>query len=291
MRTHKRIGLILAVAFLALGLCASGAEVATSETVGRGRDVQEVAHRLERAASACDQLSLDTIGQVRYDDFTAPIWAVLFEPPENAKHRVLLVGGIHGNEPAGCERLIRFVEALSQFPGGYPGIAFDIIPLVNPWGWVHDKRRNGRNLDLNRDFSRFKGQESVIVRDFARNRAYDLIVDLHEDSGAKGFYLYQIANQEDALVRRIIEKQQALGYPIEQDTWMVILKTKDGVIKARLWSLVAVKVVRRLSMTIYFRLTQCKRVYLFETPRRLPMQDRVTMHEAALELLLEGLAE
>ena len=250
------------------------------------REVGTVAARLEAAASACERLSLDSLGEVAYGTFHAPLWVAVFQPAEKAGSRVLLTGGVHGNEPAGCEAMLRFIELLAASPGRYPSIAFDIIPLANPWGWAHDKRHNGKRVDLNRDFASFNACESSMIHGFTRARRYDLIVDLHEDGTAKGFYLYQIDNEEDALCNSIIARQKALGYSAEQNARMVILKTKDGIIDVPRWTLNAVQFARQLSMTNYFRLTKCERVFLFETPKRMPMEDRLIMHRAGLEALL-----
>jgi len=253
------------------------------------RNIEVLGARLKKAVDTCPRLSLQTIGEVRYDAFTAPLWCVTYKPEAATAPRVLLTAGVHGNEPAGIISLLRFIENLAKGTSPYSGIAFDIIPLVNPWGWVNDKRTNGKGLDINRDFASFKAKESEIIRDFTKSRTYDLILDHHEDGGAKGFYLYQIDNKEDALCKSIIAKQKALNFPVEQDEWMVILKTHDGIIKAPRWTLEFVRSVKQLSMANYFRLTRCARVYLFETPKQRPLDDRLAMYAAGVECLMESL--
>jgi hypothetical protein len=251
------------------------------------RDLHPVEARLKDAVAACDRLSLRTVGEVRYGDFTAPIWCVSYAPNLPVKRRVLLTGSIHGNEPAGCERLLRFVEDLSTHADRFPGIAFDIIPLVNPWGWVHNRRHNQADLDLNRDFASFRGAESKIIRDFIKEQRYDLIVDHHEDGSATGFYIFELDNKGTPFSKRIIDEERKAGNPIEQNVWMVFLKTQDGIIHAPRWALKLARLIHQLSMTNYFRLTACDQVFLFETPARLPMDQRVAMDEKALRVLLE----
>jgi len=64
-----------------------------------------------------------------------------------ARVRVLVVGCIHGSEPAGIA-IARRLERL-QVPRG---IALWIVPDLNPDGVAAGTRQNGRGVDLNRNF-------------------------------------------------------------------------------------------------------------------------------------------
>jgi murein peptide amidase A len=65
----------------------------------------------------------------------------------NAKRRLLVVGCIHGNEPAGIA--IANAVARAHAPAG---TAVWVIPDLNPDGVAAGTRQNGRNVDLNRNF-------------------------------------------------------------------------------------------------------------------------------------------
>ncbi|HNT88516.1 MAG TPA: DUF2817 domain-containing protein, partial [Candidatus Hydrogenedentes bacterium] len=242
--------------------------------------------RLQQAVAAGPRLALDTLGHVRYDAFEAPLWRVRRVPEGESRAHVLLTGGVHGSEPAGVESLVRFIEELAQDPDAWPGIAFDIVPLANPWGWVHNKRCNQQGYDLNRDFASFNTQEGRILRDLIAANRYDLLIEHHEDSSADGFYLYQIANGYTALCRDVIDDLRERGHPIEQNTWMVCFRTRDGVLYTPLWALRLARAGRGLSLGNYFRLTQSDRAFLFESPSRRPFEDRVAMQGAARRGLL-----
>ncbi|HOC70482.1 MAG TPA: M14 family metallocarboxypeptidase [Candidatus Hydrogenedentes bacterium] len=246
--------------------------------------------RMERLAVASDTLTIRSLGEVIYNGASWPVLLISRVPEGQVRTRVLLTGGIHGNEPAGTECLLQFAEALSRDTSVYPGIAFDIIPVVNPWGWVHGRRRNGNNRDLNREFTTFKAQESVFVREVRRQTHYDVMVDLHEDSHVNGFYLYRLANPDTELCRAMAENVQAGGYPIHDGRVMTIFRARGGIINCALWSLRFARVTRQLSMSNYFRLEGCPRTFLFESPRRLEMKSRVAAHRLALEALLERAA-
>jgi protein MpaA len=59
--------------------------------------------------------------------------------------RILVVGCIHGNEPAG----IAIVRALEHV---HPKADLWLVPVLNPDGLAADTRQNARGVDLNRNF-------------------------------------------------------------------------------------------------------------------------------------------
>ena len=65
----------------------------------------------------------------------------------NAKRRVLVVGCIHGNEPAG----IAIADAVThaRVPAG---TVVWVVPDLNPDGVAADTRQDARGVDLNRNF-------------------------------------------------------------------------------------------------------------------------------------------
>jgi protein MpaA len=64
-----------------------------------------------------------------------------------APTRILVVGCIHGNEPAGIG-VVRDLRRLT-LP---PDVALILVPDANPDGRAHDTRQNARGVDLNRNF-------------------------------------------------------------------------------------------------------------------------------------------
>jgi len=284
---------ILLVIALALAACVGsvvrlGGRSRPYRNVRRVRDLATIQGRLKTAAARSDRMALGTLGSVHYGIFKAPLWRVAVSPKGPAEKRLLLTGGVHGNEPAGAEAMLRFIERLADSPDRYPNFAFDIIPLVNPWGWAHDRRRNQQGRDINRDFASFDAPEARLIRDFVRDKRYDLVVDHHEHPGASGFYLYQIDCDDNALSRRVIAQQRERGYPIEQDVRMVVFKTRDGLMRIPGWALPLAKLARMLSMTNYLRMQGHSRVFLIETSTTQAWDDRLEMHQGALDVLLHA---
>jgi murein peptide amidase A len=72
---------------------------------------------------------------------------IYFRGDPHASRRVLVIGCIHGNEPAGI-RVIR-VLLKSPIPAG---TAVWLVPDLNPDGVHYDVRQNGVGTDLNQNF-------------------------------------------------------------------------------------------------------------------------------------------
>jgi len=266
--------------------CASGHQDVFPIDTPQIRSIQTLNGRLNKIALSSPHISLKSIGQVTYENFTAPVQMITVLPKEKPVYHVLVVGGIHGNEPAGVEAVMDLIETVSKHPYTYKDISFDFIPCINPWGWSHDIRFNMNGRDINRDFASFKSQEATIIRDIVKNTTYDLILDHHEDPNGKGFYLYQYDTPDQTLSRTVIENVKEAGYPIEKDVNMILLKTDNGLIDAPRWGLWYMKLTRQLSMTNYFRLYNSEHVYTIETPTRMKPEERLEMHRIAQRVII-----
>lgn len=70
---------------------------------------------------------------------------------EVPKNSLLIIGGVHGDEPEGvylCEKLLSFLKN-SSTPAIHPWV---LIPNINPEGSKKNQRTNGNGVDLNRNF-------------------------------------------------------------------------------------------------------------------------------------------
>jgi len=279
----KRLA-VAVIACLCCLSCASGHREPFTGTEPVVRDLAAFETELRAAAAGGVGVSLAEAGRVAWDGFESPIWVVRVERPGAAK-RALVAAGIHGNEPAGPAWAVELVRLLAADPSAFPEISFDIVPLLNPWGWSRDTRYDRDGHDVNRDFAEFASQEARVFRDLAAGRRYDFAIDHHEDRSAKGFYVYQYADRDTRPTRRLIDRVRGLGFPIEQDTSFVILRTRDGLIRAPRWGLWYMKASRRLSLTNWLRLEGIPKVFTVETPTALPMADRVGLHRTAFTSL------
>lgn len=102
---------------------------------------------------------------------------------------VYLSAGVHGDECAPVWALLQWVEsdppALRERP-------ITIFPCLNPHGLVENTRRDHRGVDLNRGFEDARIPLVRAWQAFLEGRRFDYALNLHEDYGAGGIYLYEL---------------------------------------------------------------------------------------------------
>lgn len=128
--------------------------------------------------------------------------------------RVLLSGGVHGDEVSGVEALLRFLESTT---GDVPGpFDFTALPCVSPWGYEAATRENAQGADINRSFEGDEVAEARLVKTFLEGQRFAVHVDFHEDFEGQGFYLYEGKADKDWLGPQVIEAVK-VGGPIDAD--------------------------------------------------------------------------
>jgi hypothetical protein len=255
------------------------------------RNVNDLYNDIKKMVEANDFLSLENLGYVKYNETKFPINLVKYRNNtynKNQKH-ILIDAGIHGNEPAGVEFVKKLINDLKNKNSQFTKFDIDILPLINPWGWTHDIRYNKDKHDLNRDFLNPKSQEAKIILNFIHKNPYDIIFDLHEDPAAEGVYIYQYANNNKNVIKGLLTEIKEIGYKLENNVYMVFLKTKNGLINVPLWSIKLVNKIDRLSFSNYCRIHNSKNVFTIETPPKLDLDKRVYIHEKSIKFLLEKL--
>jgi protein MpaA len=77
-----------------------------------------------------------------------------FTPAQGATARVLVIGGIHGDELTSVSIVFRWIELLKQPAGEAARYRWRVIPVLNPDGLLAKPptRVNARGVDLNRNF-------------------------------------------------------------------------------------------------------------------------------------------
>ena len=127
------------------------------EANGKVRDYGEIETRLQGLDSG--HVKTAVLGEVEgYSIYTLEFG---HRSEGAAKREILLTGGVHGDEPAGVEAVLRFLEChgeeyLDEF-------VFSVIPCVNPSGYELNTRANSRDQDINRSMSEEDVQEVVLV--------------------------------------------------------------------------------------------------------------------------------
>jgi murein peptide amidase A len=108
---------------------------------------------------------------------------------EHEPIRLGLFAGVHGDEPAGCAALVRFLSELSASPDIAKGYDLVVYPLCNPTGYEDGTRTNRAGADLNREFWRSSAHPEVrILERELREHRFQGIVTLHADDTCNGLY-------------------------------------------------------------------------------------------------------
>jgi hypothetical protein len=270
--------------------CSGCSYLRLNEPYGAGfpavRDLAPVQRGLQAADASSAHVLLTEIGRVTYAEFDAPVWYVAYRPFQPELKRVLVLAGIHGDATAGVEYVSGLASALSATPTGYAACDMDIIPLVNPWGYVYDLPFNRNGVEIGRDFARFDSHEARVIRRFLREKRYDLVIDLREDPDAAGFFIWQYGLADQNVSAKIVGSIRAQGYPVENDTSLLFLRPRDGIVAAPLWGLTFLRLTRQLTLAGYVRQNVSNVVFTVVTPLRRPLAERVAMQRIAVETLL-----
>lgn len=176
------------------------AAAALLHTIVRAHDVDEV-HARVRAHERNGDVTVQEIGKAGADPILAMTLPSTKQPP---KHRVLVTGGVHGNEPCGTAAALLILEQMLRSPKLREEVELVVVPLVNPRGLREGTRRTPEDVDLNRTFADAHApHETHAIRDFVLSQqtsgAFDLAVDLHSGGAARnGFWLLHDDAQDAA---------------------------------------------------------------------------------------------
>ena len=191
-------------------------------------------------------------------------------------------GGTHGDEPAGVEAALAFLERGWQ--AWADGMRFDVIPCLCPWNYIHNARLNAQQVDVNWAFLRDDIPEIDVLKRFIAGRVFEAVIDLHEDWESEGFYLYEQFRDRDPIGRDMVA-QVARVCPINPHAEIEGEIAVNGVIHPNMD-------VSRRKLGEGIPIALCQRGYTghlvtTETPTAQPMQVRVAAHLAAIEVMIE----
>ena len=103
--------------------------------------------------------------------------------------RIGLFAAIHGDEPAGAQALVHFIEMLCREPELAEGYDLFFYPVCNPRAFVAGTRLTPSGKDLNREFWRNSAEPEVrLLEQESRANAFQGLVSLHSDDTSDGLY-------------------------------------------------------------------------------------------------------
>jgi protein MpaA len=145
----------------------------------------------------------------------------------SGKKLTLIIGGIHGDEPASTIAPIRLAQYIKK---NYSLISnrVIIIPCLNPDGLIKGRRTNGRKVDINRNFptkswspefikeynnpGRLPASEpeTVLLANAIDDFRPDLIIQMHQP--------FNTIYPDDKTPAKLVEKMSEItGLPISED--------------------------------------------------------------------------
>ncbi len=137
-------------------------------------------HQLDEKS---DLLTVETIGQTVQG---RNLYALKFSSSEFGKGiskiKVLFFAQQHGNEQSGKEGALLLAQALLKPENRYllDKIDIAIVPQMNPDGSEQNKRRNGNEMDLNRNHLILSEPETQALHKFFDKYLFEVNMDIHE---------------------------------------------------------------------------------------------------------------
>lgn len=246
------------------------------------KNIASLYKRINSIVENSEILRKQSIGKVIHDGVGYDIWLISRKSTSETKRRVFINAGLHGDEPGGVESVIEYLNDLGENPTLYPDIEFDFIPLVNPWGWANCNRFTADNVDTNRQFHENVGQEIKLIDVFLRYKRYDLMIDHHEDprDHVDAFYIVTYGNDDLSAIQSTVERVKEMGFklrPFKRTIGYFNVKKKK------------MSKLKNKTFMLYARANYGEVVYQIETPTILTMEERVTLHNVANDILISGL--
>jgi hypothetical protein len=208
----------------------------------------------------------------------------------HGKKRVCISAGIHGDEPAGPESVLRFMEEHKDDVELLDKVFFTIFPCDNPSGYELGTRENAMAIDLNREFQKSDASPEVaLLMNALSNCHFDFTYEMHEDIDSYRFYMYELARKrKDYVGHDIVKRVKEMGYPINIDEVIEGLGAEHGIIWPRGRRLRRTK----LPKAVYLYRACCDHVITMEPPvSKLELEDRVKIELVGLEIAIAKLSE
>ncbi len=194
---------------------------------GESIDIQRVLHNIDAAVAgkswARDEAPLSDGLAAHPASFVA-----LRRISRSARNHVYLSAGIHGDEPAGPLAMLQLLRE-DRWP---EDASLWICPCLNLTGFALNRRENANGLDLNRDYRRLESAEVRAHIDWLQRQPdFDIVICLHEDWEADGFYLYELNPEHRVSFADKVVAKVAEVCPIDTSSFIEKWPAQGGVIR------------------------------------------------------------
>ena len=198
--------------------------------------------------------------------------------PEGKK--LYVSSGIHGNEASGPIALNQFVK----YPSIFEGVDTTIFPILNRYGYAHNKRHNENDKDLNRDYKNALQNETKKHLKLIEDKQFDLAICLHESHKATGCFIYKPNRNKrlDVMEEILFAMSRVMPVDNRHTEWRIEIERgvlKDTKYKEKHWT-----------EAVYFSHHDIP-AFTIEVPSVVPLQQRIVTYQAALVKTVELLKE
>ena len=237
------------------------------------RNYAKITERLKRL-----DLPIELLGTVH--DY--PIHQIRLASSAHTSQRVLITGGMHGDEPAGVEAVLQFLARDNT--ALLKNFSFLVIPCINPYGYVHNTRETLDGIDINRAFETEDVPEVAIVKKVLGKTQFSLAIDFHEDYDATGFYLYEGKRDGKYIGPKLAAAAKAIGPIDPEDPGEDAPDLAEGVYEvATAWG--------TQGLAPYLLHFHSEHVIISETPTVWQLGQRAALHLAILDTALNIISE
>jgi len=149
----------------------------------RATSYAELSLYVKQLDESSDLLTVETTGQsVEGRNLYALYYSENGFGKDPSKIKVLIFAQQHGNEQSGKEGALWLASELLQPENRYLFSKIDLVlvPQVNPDGSEVNKRRNGNNMDLNRNHLILTEPETETLHRLFNRYLFDVTLDVHE---------------------------------------------------------------------------------------------------------------
>ncbi len=236
-----------------------------------------------------------------------PLYCFRYTAQQKSSPLIYISAGIHGDEPAGVECALRFVELLADdkrhnfFPFPLNEYNWLISPCDNPYGYERDIRENAAGLDLNRMFETpIQCPETAFIAESlqrtqcsppqnthsnhtTKKRArIELALDLHEDSDSNGFYLWERRTSQCFPIGNAIVNNVAGLCAINREPQIENHHNENGVV-----TLLDKVTTKGWTRGRYLAEQVNTRCLILETPTQLDWETRIAVHLMAVQTAIK----
>jgi murein peptide amidase A len=192
----------------------------------------------------------------------------------------LVTGGTHGDEPAGVEAALAFLE---RDAGTFPSyLNFEVLICLNAYGYAHDTRHNFQGVDVNWAWDRSDVPEVQVIKEWVEGRRFQFVFDCHEDWESPGFYLYELRRKAVGVSRDIVAAVERVC-PLNLAGEIEGMAAAGGVVDTDVAQAEKGR-GKGIPLELFHRHTD--HLLTVESPTELAMSVRVAAHLAALDVVI-----